>query len=258
MHYIPVGFAKMIVVDWDFQKKYYDFTFVRREFLGEIRCLVIDLHPKEGQKAPRFLGRIWVDDQDYNIVRFNGTYSPQPKNDFFFHFDSWRLNMQPGMWLPAYVYSEEANLKTGLSKTLHFKAQTRLWGYDLKGLGKSEEFTQILIDSPQNVSDQSAAAADATPVVAERMWEKQAEENAVERLTKVGLLAPSGEVDKVLATVVNNLLVTNNIDLQGDVHCRVLLTSPLESFTIGHTIVMSRSLLDVLSRRSVFGHGPGA
>jgi hypothetical protein len=76
--------------------------------------------------------------------------------------------------------------------------------------------------------------------------ERQAEENAVERLTKVGLLAPPGEVDKILATVVNNLLVTNNIDLQGDIHCRVLLTSPLESFNIGHTIVMSRGLLDVL------------
>ena len=246
-HYLPLGFAQMVVVDADFQKRNYDFTFVRREFLGEVRCLVIDLHPKDGDRTVHFLGRIWVEDQDYNIVRFNGTYSPQPKgNSFFFHFDSWRLNLRPGVWLPAYVYSEEANFKTELTKTLHFKAQTRLWGYDLKGLGKSEEFTQILIDSPQNVTDQSAAAADATPVVAERMWERQAEENAVERLTKVGLLAPPGEVDKILATVVNNLLVTNNIDLQGDVHCRVLLTSPLESFTIGHTIVMSRGLLDVL------------
>jgi len=83
-------------------------------------------------------------------------------------------------------------------------------------------------------------------VVAQRMWEKQAEENAVERLQKIGLLAPPGEIDKVMATVVNNLLVTNNIDLQSDFHCRVLLTSPLESFTIGHTIVVSRGLLDVL------------
>ena len=48
-----------------------------------------------------------------------------------------------------------------------------------------------------------------------------------------------------LATVINNLLITNNIDLQSDFHCRVLLTSPLESFTIGHTIVISRGLLDV-------------
>ncbi|HET6177407.1 MAG TPA: M48 family metalloprotease [Candidatus Sulfotelmatobacter sp.] len=246
LHYLPMGFVQMVVIDSDFQKKYYNFSFVRREFLGEVRCLVIDVQPKEGQKIARFVGRIWVEDQDYNIVRFNGSYYPQPKINFFFHFDSWRLNLRPGTWLPAYVYSEESNLKTGLSKTMHFKAQTRLWGYDLKGLGKSEEFTQILIDSPQSVRDQSDAAADATPVVAERMWEKQAEENAVERLTKIGLMAPPGDVDKVLATVVNNLLVTNNIDLGGDVHCRVLLTSPLESFTIGHSIVMSRGLLDVL------------
>jgi peptidase M48-like protein len=246
LHFLPLGFAQMVVLDEDFQKRYYNFNFVRREFLGEVRCLVIDVQPKEGQKTPRFMGRIWVDDQDYNIVRFNGTYAPQPKISFFFHFDSWRLNLRPGMWLPAYIYTEESNLKTGLTKSLHFKAQTRLWGYDLKGLSKNEEFTQILVDSPQSIKDETAAASDATPVVAERMWEKQAEDNAVERLQKIGLLAPSGELDKILCTVVNNLLVTNNIDLQGDVHCRVLLTAPLESFTIGHTIVMSRGLLDVL------------
>jgi peptidase M48-like protein len=246
LHYLPMGFAQMVVLDSDFQKRYYKFNFVRREFLGEVRCLVIDVQPREGEKTVRFLGRIWVEDQDYNIVRFNGTYYPQPKINFFFHFDSWRLNMRPGTWLPAYVYTEESNLKTGLSKSLHFKAQTRLWAYDLKGLAKNEEFTQILVDSPDSVKDQSDTAADATPVMAERMWEKQAEENAIERLQKIGLLAPPGEVDKILVTVVNNLLVTNNIDLQSDYHCRVLLTAPLESFTIGHTIVISRGLLDVL------------
>jgi hypothetical protein len=246
LHFLPMGFAQMVILDTDFQKKYYNFSFVRREFLGEVRCLVIDVQPKEGQKVARFMGRIWVEDQDYNIVRFNGTYYPQPKVNFFFHFDSWRLNMRPGTWLPAYIYSEETNLKTGITKTLHFKAQTRLWGYDLKGLGKNEEFTQILVDSPQSISDQSAASADATPVVAERMWERQAEDNVVERLQRIGLLATGGSVDKLLCTVVNNLLITNNIDLQGDLRCRVLLTSPLESFTIGHTIVVSRGLLDVL------------
>ncbi len=245
MHFLPLGFAQMVVLDTDFQKKYYNFSFVRREFLGEVRCLVFDLQPKEGAPAGRFMGRIWVEDQDYNIVRFNGTYYPQPKVGAYLHFDSWRLNLRTGTWLPAYIYSEESNLQTGL-KTIRFKAQTRLWGYDLKGLGKNEEFTQILVDSPQSVKDQSDAAADATPVVAERMWEKQAEDNAVDRMQKIGLLAPSGEVDKVLLTVANNLLLTNNIDLQADLRCRVLLTAPLESFTIGHTIVVSRGLLDVL------------
>ena len=249
MRFLPLGFAQMVVLDTDFQKKYYKFTFVRREFLGELRCLVVDVEPRADAGIGRFMGRIWIEDQDYNVVRFNGTYSPHPKTSYYLHFDTWRLNMRPGVWLPAYIYSEESDLKYGVSKGLHFRAQTRLWGYDLKSLNKNSEFTQILVDSPQSdasVKDQSDVAADATPVVAERMWERQAEDNAVERLQKIGLLAPVGEVDKVLQTVVNNLLVTNNIDLQSDVHCRVLLTSPLESFTIGHTIVVSRGLLDVL------------
>jgi hypothetical protein len=246
MHFLPLGFAQMIVLDDDFQRKYYNFTFVRREFLGEVRCLVIDVQPKENAPPGRFLGRIWVEDQDYNVVRFNGTYYPHPKTAFYLHFDSWRLNMRPGAWLPAYIYSEESDMKTSLGRSLHFRAQTRLWGYDLKALNRNSEFTQILVDSPQSVKDQSDAAADANPVVAERMWERQGEDNAIERLQRIGLLAPPGDVDKVLLTVVNNLLVTNNIDLQSDVRCRVLLTSPLESFTIGHTIVVSRGLLDVL------------
>ena len=246
MRFLPLGFAQMVVLDPDFQKKNYDITFVRREFLGEVRCLVLDLQPKEGSDTSRFMGRVWVEDQDYNVVRFNGTYSPHPKIGYYLHFDSWRLNMRPGVWLPAYIYSEESDLKYGITRGVHFRAQTRLWGYDLTGMNKNSEFTQILGDSSQSVKDQSEAAADATPVLAERMWERQAEDNAVERLQKIGLLAPPGEVDKVLQTVANNLLVTNNIDLQGDLRCRVLLTSPLESFTIGHTIVVSRGLLDVL------------
>ncbi|MFZ0136054.1 MAG: M48 family metalloprotease [Candidatus Sulfotelmatobacter sp.] len=249
LHFVPLGFAQMVILDTDFQKRYYKFSFVRREFLGEVRCLVIDVEPRADSGMARFLGRIWVEDQDYNVVRFNGTYSPHPRTSYYLHFDSWRLNLRPGTWLPAYVYSEESDLKSGIAKSLHFRAQTRLWGYDLKGLTKNSEFTQILVDSPQDASavkDQSDAAADASPVVAERMWERQAEDNAVERLQKIGLLAPPGDVDKILLTVVNNLMVTNNIDLQGDIRCRVLLTSPLESFTIGHTIVISRGLLDVL------------
>lgn len=246
MRFLPLGFAQMVVLDTDFQKKYYNFTFVRREFLGEVRCLVIDVEPKENSGTGRFMGRMWVEDQDYNVVRFNGTYAPHPTTSYYLHFDSWRLNLRAGTWLPAYIYSEESDLKYRVTKNLHFRAQTRLWGYDLKALNKNSEFTQILVDSPESVKDQSDVAADATPVVAERMWQRQAEDNAVERLQKIGLLAPPGEVDKILQTVVNNLLVTNNIDMQGDIRCRVLLTSPLESFTIGHTIVMSRGLLDVL------------
>ena len=51
-------------------------------------------------------------------------------------------------------------------------------------------------------------------------------------------------MDKVLDTVVNNLIVTSNLNVEAN--CRVLLTTPLETLTIGHTIVISSGLVDVL------------
>jgi hypothetical protein len=82
--------------------------------------------------------------------------------------------------------------------------------------------------------------------MAQRNWDRQAEDNVIDRLERLRLVAPVGEVDKVLDTVVNNLEVTNNLDIQPEIRCRILLTSTLESFTIGHTIVFSRGLVDVL------------
>jgi hypothetical protein len=247
MKFLPLGFAQMVVLDQDFQRKYYDFTFVRREFLGEIRCVVIDVAPKKDAGKGRFLGRIWIEDQDYNIVRFNGTYYPHPRASYYLHFDSWRQNLRPGgVWLPSMIYSEESDLKYRLGETLNYKAQTRLWGYNLKDLRRNSEFTEITVDSQQAVQDQSQKAQDATPIEAQRAWERQAEINVLDRLQQIGLLAPEGEIDKVLQTVVNNVMVTNNLDIQPEIRCRVLMTTPLESFTIGHTIVVSRGMIDVL------------
>jgi Peptidase family M48 len=261
MHLVPLGFVQMVLLDSDFQRKYYDFTFVRREFLGEVRCLVIDVQPRKNAGDGRFVGRIWVEDQSYNIVRFNGTYTPHPRFSRYLHFDSWRLNLQPGIWLPAYIYSQESDLKYRGSQTLHFKAQTRLWGYDLPHLAHNEEFAQITVDAPQSVLDQSETGQDSSPTQASRLWQRQAEDNAIDRLQKIGLLAPPGEVDKVLQTVVNNLQVTNNLEIQPEVRCRILLTTPLEAFTIGHTIVISRGMLDVLPDEAalamVLGHELG-
>jgi hypothetical protein len=246
MKFLPLGFAQMVVLDEDFQRKYYDFTFVRREFLGEVKCIVMDVAPKKDAGKGRFLGRIWIEDQDYNIVRFNGTYYPHPRASYYLHFDSWRANLRPGVWLPSLIYSEESDLKYRLGQTLDYKAQTRLWGYNLKDLRRNSEFTEITVDSPLSVQDQSQKSQDASPIEAQRQWERQAEINVLDRLQQIGLLAPEGEIDKVLQTVVNNMMVTNNLDIQPDVHCRVLMTTPLESFTIGHTIVVSRGMIDVL------------
>jgi hypothetical protein len=242
--FLPQGFAQMVVLDTDFQKSNYRFTFVRHEFLGEARCAVIDVQPAEKSKEGLFSGRIWVEDRDFNIVRFNGTYSGHPEKNYL-HFDSWRFNLQADVWLPSYVYVEESGTKPNspLYHDLFLKAQTRLWAYDSEHLNHEEEFTQIKVD---NAVDDRRSAKDTNPVEAQRMWERLAEDNAVDHLQKVGLLAPAGDVDKVLQTVVDNLIITNKLQIEPEVRCRVLLTLPLESFTIGHTIVVSRGLLDVL------------
>jgi hypothetical protein len=83
-----------------------------------------------------------------------------------------------------------------------------------------------------------------TPLESRREWVRQAEDNVLQRLERAGLLAPRGPVDDVLETVANNLIATN--DLGFEVRCRVLLTTPLETFSIGQAIVLSRGLIDVL------------
>ena len=96
------------------------------------------------------------------------------------------------------------------------------------------------------MKDQSQNVQDLSPIASQRAWERQAEENVIERLQRASLLAAPGEVDKVLQTVVNNLEITNNISVEPEIRCRVLMTAPIETFTIGHTIVISRGLLDTL------------
>jgi hypothetical protein len=243
--FVPGGFLQMVFIDTNgFDKQHYRFDYVRREFLGEVRCLVFDVTPLEKAGKGRFLGRIWVEDQDYNIVRFNGGYGGNGHSSWYFHFDSWRTNVQPGVWLPSFVYSQESDVHYAISKKLDFKAQTRLWGYNLGHATQEQELSKILVETP--VQDETKTANDLTPVQAQRSWDRQAEDNVIDRFERIGLIAPKGEVDKVLETVVNNLEVTNNIDVDPEVRCRVLTTSTLESFTIGHTIVLSRGLIDVL------------
>lgn len=242
--YQPMGFSWMLFVDRsEFDREHYDFAFGGKEFLGDVRCLVFDVKPKGKTTDGRFVGRIWVEDQNYNIVRINGTYETRKRGATFFHMDSWRLNLVPGYWIPAYIYSEEGDFSYGAKDKLAFKAQTRIWGYDLKKSNPTDALAQLTVDS---VKDESAAAQDASPLQAQREWQQQAEDNVVQRLQEAGLLAPEGEVDKVLQTVIDNLEITNNINLPRAVRARVMLTSALETFSVGNTIVISRGLIDVL------------
>ena len=144
------------------------------------------------------------------------------------------------------IYSEESDLKYRLGQTLNYKAQTRLWGYNLKDLRRNSEFTEITVDSQSRSRTRARKPRTRRPSRPSAPGNVRLKINVLDRLQQIGLLAPEGEIDKVLQTVVNNVMVTNNLDIQPEIKCRVLMTTPLESFTIGHTIVMSRGMIDVL------------
>ena len=232
----PVGFSSMIFVDRvGFDRKNYQFRFLQREFLGEVRCLVFEVSPRK-ENQNRFKGAIWVEDDGYHIVRFNGSYGT-------FHIDSWRMNLSAGVWLPAVVYSEEFDSNKPQTQNPRLKAQTRIWGYNL-GPRPESEFAEIVVD-PEAAKD-SSENPDQSPLEIQRSWQRRAEDNVIIKLQELGLVVPEGEVDKVLQTVITNLEVTNKIVLDPEVRCRIIPTTPIEVATIGHTILISRGLLDAL------------
>jgi hypothetical protein len=175
------------------------------------------------------------------------------KRKLSFHMDSWRANVAPGVWVPSYVYSEEVDRNTASSfkqpskfkRQVRFKSQTRIWGYEAQSTDRTGSLATIRIDEP-TVADATDGAAQLSPVLSQRRWEQEAEANVLERLEAIGLLAPPGEADKILETVLNNLVVTSKLAVERPLRARILLTSPLESFTVGHTLVLSRGLIDVL------------
>jgi peptidase M48-like protein len=247
--FLPRGFLQMIYLDMDgFDRQHYKFSYAGREFLGDVRCLIFDVDPLPNTGKGRFAGRIWAEDEGYHIVRFNGAYGGSSRGSYYFNFDSWRVNTGKSEWLPAYIYSEEGNVQYGVAKRSAFRAfksQTRLWGYDLNQSKEEQVLSSISIEEPK-INDQSQKGNGYSPLQARRAWGRQAEDNVAAKMQSIGLLAPYGDVDRILETVVNNLEVTNELDIRPDVRCRVLMTSTLESFTLGHTIVVSRGLIDVL------------
>jgi hypothetical protein len=245
--YSSTGMMDMMFIDsTNYDRQHYDFQFVRNDFLGTIRTAVFDVFPKheKGMGAGRFLGRLWIDTEDGSVVRYNGSFTENVDLDRnqYLHFDSWRANLQPGLWLPAAIYVEETH-RTKNDGDTGTRAQIYFWGYSLKLPSHTAENETIQID---NVTDKSDQAQDVSPLQASRAWVTQAENNVLDRLVQAGLLANPSDFDKILEQVTNNIIIGNKLVLPDTVRCRVMLTTPLESLAVGNTILLSKGLVDVL------------
>jgi len=244
------GFVQMLLMDSNnFDRQHYTFSYVRNDFLGNTPTAVFDVTPIAtktklsigGTTVGRFFGRIWIETRGGNVVRFNGDFSGTEETiREYYHFDSWRTNVQPNLWLPTSFYVEESDPKS-VSRTLKFKAINHVWGYVLKVPPPESENTSMDVVGATDVSND---AQDVSPLGAQRAWVQQAEDNIVERLFQAGLLDAPSEFDKTLEALAGNILAYNNITVARPIRCRTLLTEPLESIAIGNTIIISKSLLD--------------
>ena len=241
--YLRDGFTQMMFLDpIGFDQQHYIFSYVRREFLGSVRTWEFDVHPIVKGNG-RFYGRIWIEDEGGNIVRFNGTYTQSEEtNKEWLHFDSWRGNLQPDLWLPVSVYVEESDRGDGHMSSA-MRAQTHFWGYSLALPTRESDNVSVEVEG---AIDQSGDSQDVTPLEATRAWVQQAEDNVIERLVKAGLVAPPNAFDKTLEQIVTNLAVPSNLNLPSPIDCRIMLTTTVEATTIGNTILLSKGLIDTL------------
>jgi hypothetical protein len=89
----------------------YNTKYVGRQKVDEVDCYVFDVGPKQIEKNKRyFLGRIWVDASDLQIVVTNGRMVPDDtrkgKEDLHPPFMTWRQQVDGHYWFPVYTKGE--------------------------------------------------------------------------------------------------------------------------------------------------------
>jgi hypothetical protein len=97
----------------------YDITYLGRQKVDELDTYVFDVKPKELVKGHRYLqGKVWVDQQDNEIVLVNGINVPQDMRpgheDLSPPFTTYYQQIDGKYWFPTYTKAEG---------TLHFPAQ---------------------------------------------------------------------------------------------------------------------------------------
>ena len=90
----------------------YNFTYVGKEHIDELDLYVFDVTPKvipdpKKSKQRLFTGRIWVDDQELEIVKSKGKAVPETKDNKFPVVETWRENIDGKYWFPSYVASDD-------------------------------------------------------------------------------------------------------------------------------------------------------
>jgi len=107
----------------------YQIDYVGKEKIDELNTYMFDVKPKSIVKGERYLeGRVWVDDQDLQIVKVRGQAVPEVGDQKFPHFESYRENIDGRFWFPTYIYADDV-LVFKKSSSVHLKMTVRFTNY---------------------------------------------------------------------------------------------------------------------------------
>ena len=90
----------------------YNIRYAGKEKIDELNLYIFDVSPKvipsaKNVKDRLFVGRIWVDDQDLQIVKTKGKGVPETKNNKFPTVETYREHIDGRFWFPTYSYADE-------------------------------------------------------------------------------------------------------------------------------------------------------
>ncbi|HEU4934104.1 MAG TPA: TonB family protein [Pyrinomonadaceae bacterium] len=90
----------------------YNFRYAGKEKIDELNLYIFDVTPKvmpnpKKIKDRLFSGRIWVDEQDLQIVKTKGKGVPETKNNKFPTVETYREHIDGRFWFPTYSYADE-------------------------------------------------------------------------------------------------------------------------------------------------------
>jgi TonB family protein len=88
----------------------YNFKFAGKERIDELDLFVFDVAPRVMPKKTTdrmFAGRVWVDDQDLQIVKSKGKGVPETKNNKFPVVETYRQQIDGKYWFPVYAYADD-------------------------------------------------------------------------------------------------------------------------------------------------------
>jgi hypothetical protein len=113
----------------------YDFKYVGREKIDELNLYVFDVSPKVMPDAKKtkerfFKGRVWVEDQDFQIVKTKGKGVPETKVNKFPTVETYREQIDGRYWFPTYSYADE-ELIFDNGESLHLRMQVRYSDFEL-------------------------------------------------------------------------------------------------------------------------------